>query len=308
MYGWLFTGERRVPGAGEADGAVAGSITTEEFAGSPIAVTPANSTTGAFILPAGKQVTIQWQATIDPQTNQLIDNPVQPGHGLGTNVVGFPDVDGRSRRGQRQRPDRHRARHADPGRHDLERQRRRRRHRRQRHQGRRPSRASAASRCRCSSTPTTTTCPTCPRLAARDRGPDQRQRRLLVHRTCAGQLHRARRRRQFHRRPARSPACRFPRSRRPSRRTRTTTSTTTTTARAPSASRRSQLRDHARLQHRADGRHRQRHQQHARLRLLQQPVARPHQPGGHGDLHRKATRRSCSTPQSAATVTDDQAN
>ena len=33
MYGWLFTGERRLPGAGEADGAVAGSITTEEFAG-----------------------------------------------------------------------------------------------------------------------------------------------------------------------------------------------------------------------------------------------------------------------------------
>jgi hypothetical protein len=88
MYGWLFTGERRVPGAGEADGAVAGSITTEEFAGSPIAVTPANSTTGAFILPAGigKTVTIQWQATVDPQTNQLIDNPVNTGTVTATNT------------------------------------------------------------------------------------------------------------------------------------------------------------------------------------------------------------------------------
>ena len=91
MYGWLFTGERRVPGAGEADGAVAGSITTEEFAGSPIAVTPANSTTGAFILPAGKQVVIQWQATVDPQSNQLIDNPSNQGTVSAANVVGFPD-------------------------------------------------------------------------------------------------------------------------------------------------------------------------------------------------------------------------
>ena len=95
MYGWLFTGERRVPGAGEADGAVAGSITTEEFAGSPIVVTPANSTTGNFILPAGigKTVTIQWQATVDPQTNQLIDNPVNTGTVTATNTLpAFPDA------------------------------------------------------------------------------------------------------------------------------------------------------------------------------------------------------------------------
>ena len=43
------------------------------------------------LLPAGKQVTIQWQATIDPQTNQLIDNPVNTGTVTATNAVGFPD-------------------------------------------------------------------------------------------------------------------------------------------------------------------------------------------------------------------------
>ena len=75
MYGWLFIGERRLPGAGEADGAVAGSITSEEFLG------VARSDIG--VLPAGKTVTIQWQATIDPQTNQLIVNPVNTGHGHG---------------------------------------------------------------------------------------------------------------------------------------------------------------------------------------------------------------------------------
>ena len=73
MYGWLYSGERRLPGAGDADGAVAGAITSEEFLGAPIDI---------GVLPAGKTVTIQWQATIDPQANQ----PCQPGqhrHGLG---------------------------------------------------------------------------------------------------------------------------------------------------------------------------------------------------------------------------------
>ena len=82
MYGWLFTGERRLPGAGEADGAVAGAITSEEFLGAPIDI---------GVLPAGKQVIIQWQATIDPQTNQLIVNPVNTGTVSATNAVGFPD-------------------------------------------------------------------------------------------------------------------------------------------------------------------------------------------------------------------------
>jgi SdrD B-like domain/Bacterial Ig domain len=96
MYGWLFTGERRLPGAGEADGAVAGSITTEAFAGSPISVSPTDSTTGAFTLPAGagnKTVSIQWQATVDPQSNQLIDNPQNTGTVSATNTPpAFPDA------------------------------------------------------------------------------------------------------------------------------------------------------------------------------------------------------------------------
>ena len=46
MYGWLYLGERRLPGDGEADGAVAGSITSEEFLGAPIDI---------GVLPAGKQ-------------------------------------------------------------------------------------------------------------------------------------------------------------------------------------------------------------------------------------------------------------
>ena len=82
MYGWLYLGERRLPGAGDADGAVAGSITSEEFLGAPIDI---------GVLPAGKTVTIQWQATIDPQTNQLIVNPVNTGTVSATNAVGFPD-------------------------------------------------------------------------------------------------------------------------------------------------------------------------------------------------------------------------
>ena len=96
MYGWLFTGERRLPGAGEADGAVAGSITSEEFLGAPIDI---------GVLPAGKTVTIQWQATIDPQTNQLIVNPVEHRHGLGHQR-------GRLPRHQHQHRHHH-ARHAD---------------------------------------------------------------------------------------------------------------------------------------------------------------------------------------------------
>ena len=82
MYGWLYLGERRLPGEGEADGAVAGAITSEEFLGAPIDI---------GVLPAGKQVVIQWQATIDPQTNGLIVNPVNTGTVSATNAVGFPD-------------------------------------------------------------------------------------------------------------------------------------------------------------------------------------------------------------------------
>ncbi len=74
--------------------------------------------------------------------------------------------------------------------------------------------------------------------------------------------------------------------------------------------------DHARLQHRARRTaaiRRQRHQQHARLRLLQQPAAGDQQSRRrHRDLHRGRRGGRCSTtaraPEVAATVTDDQAN
>ena len=82
MYGWLYTGERRLPGADDADGAVAGSITSEEFLGAPLDI---------GVLPFGKSVTIQWQATINAQNNQLIVNPSNQGTVAATNAVGFPD-------------------------------------------------------------------------------------------------------------------------------------------------------------------------------------------------------------------------
>jgi hypothetical protein len=258
MYGWLFTGERRLPGAGEADGAVAGSITTEEFAGSPIAVGPLH--------PAGRQAGRHPVAGDGRPADQPADR--QPGehrHGHGDqHAAGVPRPEHQYRH--------YHARHAGSRRHHLERQRRRRRHRRQRHQGRdragrqrghavavrRRQRRQRAGQ---------------PRLAARDRGPDQRKRRLLIHRTCAGQLHRARRPGQFRRRRqhligrdadlvgdlAGAAGPRRWRSRRRQRRQRL--------ARARPGG--VQQRDHARLQYRADHRHRQRHQQYARLRLLQ---------------------------------------
>ena len=44
-------------------------------------------------LPPGKQVVIQWQATIDAQNNQLIDNPVNTGTVSATNTLpAFPDA------------------------------------------------------------------------------------------------------------------------------------------------------------------------------------------------------------------------
>ena len=83
VYGLLtYLGERRLPGRDDTDGAVAGSIASEEFLGAPIDI---------GVLPAGKTVTIQWQATIDPQTNQLIVNPQNTGTVSATNGVGFPD-------------------------------------------------------------------------------------------------------------------------------------------------------------------------------------------------------------------------
>ena len=83
MYGYLVTGERRLPGTGQADGATPGSIDHEEFAVGPVSI---------GTLPFGKSVSVIWDATIDPQTNQLIVNPVNQGAVSATNAVGFPDV------------------------------------------------------------------------------------------------------------------------------------------------------------------------------------------------------------------------
>ena len=70
MFGQITTGERRLPGAHEADNAVAGSIEHEEFAVGPLAI---------GTLPTGKSVTITFDATVDPQSDKLITNPVNQG-------------------------------------------------------------------------------------------------------------------------------------------------------------------------------------------------------------------------------------
>ena len=53
---------------------------SEEFLGAPINI---------GTLPAGKSVTIQWDATIDPQQNQLIVNPSNQGTVTGTQGAAF---------------------------------------------------------------------------------------------------------------------------------------------------------------------------------------------------------------------------
>ena len=175
-------GERRLPGAGEADGAVAGSITSEEFLGAPIDI---------GVLPAGKQVTIQWQATIDPQTNQLIVNPVNTGTVSATNAVGFPDqntntvtttLDTLILGGTIWNDNGAGGGIAGNGIKD----------------GTEPGVSGVTLSLFVDAN--NDNVPDSPGYAARHRRPDQRQRRLLVHRACARQLHRARRPGQFRRR------------------------------------------------------------------------------------------------------------
>ena len=72
MYGYLVTGERRLPGAHEAAGATPGSIDHEEFAVGPVSL---------GTLPAGRTVTITFDATVDAQTNTAHHQSDQPGHG-----------------------------------------------------------------------------------------------------------------------------------------------------------------------------------------------------------------------------------
>ena len=83
MYGYLVVGERRLAADGQADGAIMGSIASEEFLGAPVSIG-----TLAF----GKTVTVQFQTTIDAQSNGLIVNPVNQGTVTATNVVGFVDT------------------------------------------------------------------------------------------------------------------------------------------------------------------------------------------------------------------------
>jgi hypothetical protein len=82
MYGYLFLGERRLPGSGEADGAVAGSIVSEEFLGT--------ATAEIDELPLGKAVRITFQSTIDDQRDKFITNPTNTG--LVTADGAFPDA------------------------------------------------------------------------------------------------------------------------------------------------------------------------------------------------------------------------
>ena len=113
MYGWLYIGERRLPGDGDADGAVAGSITSEEFLGAPIDI---------GVLPAGKSGHHPVAGDDRPADQPAHRQSGEHRHGLGHQRGRLPRPQHQHRH--------HHARHADPRRHHLERQRRRRRHRR----------------------------------------------------------------------------------------------------------------------------------------------------------------------------------
>ena len=84
MYGYIVDGERRLPAAHQADGAVEGSITHEEFAVGPVSL---------GTLPDGKSVTISWQAIIDSQSNDFAVNPVNHGTVSGGNFTTFDTND-----------------------------------------------------------------------------------------------------------------------------------------------------------------------------------------------------------------------
>ncbi|MEA2876326.1 MAG: hypothetical protein QOF14_1522 [Hyphomicrobiales bacterium] len=79
MFGYLVTGERRLPGEHEAAGATPGSIDHEEFAVGPVSI---------GTLPANRTVTITFDATVNAQTNQQIVNPSNQG----TVTSSFPSI------------------------------------------------------------------------------------------------------------------------------------------------------------------------------------------------------------------------
>jgi VCBS repeat-containing protein len=78
MFGFIEDGERRLPVAGMTDGAVLGSIGGADFAIGPVSL---------GTLPAGKSLTVQWQATVDPQSDQLAHNPTNFGTVTGSNFA-----------------------------------------------------------------------------------------------------------------------------------------------------------------------------------------------------------------------------
>jgi hypothetical protein len=86
MYGYLVTGERRLPGEHQADNAIAGSIAHEEFLVGPITI---------GTLEGGQSATIQWDATVNAQSNQLIQNLSNQGTVTGNQAGAFSvDTDG----------------------------------------------------------------------------------------------------------------------------------------------------------------------------------------------------------------------
>ena len=113
MYGWLYTGERRLPGAGDADGAVAGSITERGVPRRP----------GRHRRAAGRQVGHHPVAGDDRRAEQPAHRQSgQPGHGHGHQRGRLPrhahddHRDGAT-------TDHHHARHAEPRRSRLQRRR-----------------------------------------------------------------------------------------------------------------------------------------------------------------------------------------
>ena len=83
MAGILGVGERRLPASGQADGAVVGSVAHTALLGAANPITIGT-------LPAGKSVTITWDAVIGEQTDGLIVNPSNQGVVSGGNFADVP--------------------------------------------------------------------------------------------------------------------------------------------------------------------------------------------------------------------------
>jgi hypothetical protein len=78
MYGYLVTGQRRLPGYGQAEGAVVGALAGTDYLFSPINI-------GA--LPAGRAITIQFEAVVDAQANGLITHATKDGQITSSNFA-----------------------------------------------------------------------------------------------------------------------------------------------------------------------------------------------------------------------------